>query len=206
MPDSNAVDLKLHGTMPLVDAARLYAAGAALVCSTAVFAFFRYTMTGKAIRACADNYMGARVVGLDIRHLYALTFGLGAACVAAAGCMMVLLVDVTPLLGPAYTLMAFVIVIVGTFASIMLQTPGPTFSRAWRIVRIEVNRRESWQLGLNDGLVLILGREQMAERLERFTRFYPQALALAPTGHGPTAFKRVDLRYPNGFAVRVATS
>ena len=39
---------------------------------------------GKAIRACADNYMGAKVVGLDIRHLYALTFGLGAACVAAA--------------------------------------------------------------------------------------------------------------------------
>ena len=101
----------------LVDAARLYAAGAALLCSAALFAFFRFTMTGKAIRACADNYMGAKVVGLDIRHLYALTFGLGSACVAAAGCMMVLLVDVTPQLGPAYTLMAFVIVIVGGLGS-----------------------------------------------------------------------------------------
>ena len=101
----------------LVDAARLYAAGAALVCSAVVFAFFRFTMTGKAIRACADNYMGAKVVGLNIRHLYALTFGLGSACVAAASCMMVLLVDVTPQLGPAYTLMAFVIVIVGGLGS-----------------------------------------------------------------------------------------
>ena len=41
---------------------------------------------GKAIRACADNYTGALVVGLDVKHLYALTFGLGAACVGAAGC------------------------------------------------------------------------------------------------------------------------
>ena len=48
---------------------------------------------------------------------YALTFGLGAACVAVAGCMMILLVDVTPVLGPAYTLLALVIVIVGGLGS-----------------------------------------------------------------------------------------
>lgn len=86
----------------------------------------------------------------------------------------------------------------GQFAALLKGTP-------WHIERIEINRRDSWQLGLNDGLVLILGREQLAERLERFARFYPQALALAPSGHGPAAFKRVDLRYPNGFAVRVTT-
>jgi len=101
----------------LFDAARLYAAMAALVCSAALFAFFRLTLTGKAIRACADNHLGARIVGLNVKHLYALTFGIGSACVAAAGCMMVLLVDVTPLLGPAYTLLAFVIVIVGGLGS-----------------------------------------------------------------------------------------
>ena len=104
------------GTL-LMDAARLYAALAALACALAVFAFFRFTLTGKAIRACADNHLGARVVGLNVRHLYALSFGLGTACVGAAGCMMVLLVDVTPLLGPAYTLMAFIIVIVGGMGS-----------------------------------------------------------------------------------------
>ena len=52
-----------------------------------------------------------------MKHLYALTFGLGAACVAVAGCALVLLVDVTPPLGPAYTLLAFVIVIVGGLGS-----------------------------------------------------------------------------------------
>jgi len=101
----------------LVDKARLYAAGVALATSAALFAFFRLSLVGKAIRACADNYLGARVVGLNVRHLYACTFGLGSACVAVAGCMMVLLVDVTPVLGPAYTLLAFVIVIVGGLGS-----------------------------------------------------------------------------------------
>ena len=101
----------------LVDVARLYAAGMALACAAALFAFFRYSRLGKAIRACADNNLGARVIGLNVKHLYALTFGLGAACVAVAGCMMVLLVDVSPLLGPYYTLLAFVIVIVGGLGS-----------------------------------------------------------------------------------------
>jgi branched-chain amino acid transport system permease protein len=102
----------------LVDKARLYAAGVAVATSGLLFAFFKFTTTGKAIRACADNYLGARVVGLNVRHLYAFTFGLGSACVAVAGCMMVLLVDVTPVLGPAYTLLAFVIVIVGGLGSL----------------------------------------------------------------------------------------
>jgi len=101
----------------LVDKARAYAALAALATSGLLFAFFRFTLTGKAIRACADNYLGARVVGLDVHRYYAFTFGLGAACVAVAGCMMVLLVDVTPVLGPSYTLLAFVTVIVGGLGS-----------------------------------------------------------------------------------------
>jgi len=101
----------------LVDKARLYAALAAVATAAGLFAFFRTTRAGKAIRACADNHLGALVVGLDVKKLYALTFGLGAVCVAVAGCAMVLLVDVTPPLGPAYTLLAFVIVIVGGLGS-----------------------------------------------------------------------------------------
>ena len=101
----------------LIDKARLYAAAAAVVAAAALFGFFKFTLIGKAIRACADNYLGAKVVGLDVKRLYALTFGVGAACVAVAGCAMVLLVEVTPSLGPAYTLLAFVIVIVGGLGS-----------------------------------------------------------------------------------------
>jgi branched-chain amino acid transport system permease protein len=101
----------------IVDATKLYAGIAAVVVATALFAFFRYTRIGTSIRACADNYTGALVVGLDVKHLYALTFGLGAACVGAAGVMLVLIVDVTPALGPSYTLLAFVIVITGGLGS-----------------------------------------------------------------------------------------
>jgi len=101
----------------IVDATKLYAAVAAILVAAALFGFFRFTLTGTAIRACADNHTGALVVGLDVRHLYALTFGLGAACVGAAGSMLVLLVDVTPALGPAYTLLAFIIVITGGLGS-----------------------------------------------------------------------------------------
>jgi branched-chain amino acid transport system permease protein len=101
----------------IVDATKVYAALAALVVTTALFAFFQFTALGTAIRACADNYTGALVVGLDVKHLYALTFGLGAACVGAAGVMLVLITDVTPTIGPAYTLLAFVIVITGGLGS-----------------------------------------------------------------------------------------
>ena len=84
----------------IVDATKVYAALAALAVAAALFAFFKFAPTGKAIRACADNYTGALVVGLDVRKLYALTFGLGAACVGAAGAILVLIIDVTPPLGP----------------------------------------------------------------------------------------------------------
>ncbi len=101
----------------IIDAAKVYAAAAAIVFAAALFAFFRLTLVGKAIRACADNHTGALVVGLDVKRLYALTFGLGAACVGAAGTMLVLIIDVTPMLGPSYTLLAFVIVITGGLGS-----------------------------------------------------------------------------------------
>jgi branched-chain amino acid transport system permease protein len=105
------------GTL-IVDKVRVYAGIAALIVSGLLFAFFRYTLTGKAIRACADNRMGALVVGLDVGHLYALTFGIGAACLGAAGAIMLLIVDVHPYLAPAYTLLGFVIVIVGGMGSL----------------------------------------------------------------------------------------
>ncbi|HEX4407624.1 MAG TPA: branched-chain amino acid ABC transporter permease [Xanthobacteraceae bacterium] len=101
----------------IIDASKLYAAAAAVVVALLLFGFFRFTLLGKAVRACADNYTGALVVGLNVHRLYALTFGIGAACVGAAGVMMTLIVDVTPMIGPVYTLLAFVIVITGGLGS-----------------------------------------------------------------------------------------
>ena len=101
----------------IVDATKTYAGLAAIVAAAALFAFFQYSTVGTAIRACADNYTGALVVGLDVKHLYALTFGLGAACVGAAGTILLLIFDVTPAAGTAYTLLAFIIVITGGLGS-----------------------------------------------------------------------------------------
>jgi len=114
---SYAFDSYQIGTL-IIDATKLYAAGAAIIVAAVLFAFFRFARVGQAIRACADNYTGALVVGLDVKKLYALTFGIGAACVGAAGPMLLLLNDVSPVAGPAYTLLAFVIVITGGLGSL----------------------------------------------------------------------------------------
>ena len=113
---SYAFDSYLIGPL-FVDKARVYAAIGALCVASLLYMFFRYTPTGTAIRACADNLIGAEVVGLNVRRLYALTFGLGLACVGAAGALFVTIADASPSLGPAYTLLAFVIVIIGGLGS-----------------------------------------------------------------------------------------
>ncbi|MCY4549362.1 MAG: branched-chain amino acid ABC transporter permease [Defluviicoccus sp.] len=102
----------------IVDYPKMFAAVAAIVVAALLLAFFKYTTTGKAIRACADNRMGAQVVGLNVGQLYALTFGIGAACLGAAGAIILLLFEVHPYLAPGYTLLAFVIVIVGGLGSL----------------------------------------------------------------------------------------
>ncbi|MDE0385605.1 MAG: branched-chain amino acid ABC transporter permease [Defluviicoccus sp.] len=102
----------------IVDYPKMFAAVAAIVVAALLLAFFKYTATGKAIRACADNRIGAQVVGLNVGRLYALTFGIGAACLGAAGAIILLLFEVHPYLAPGYTLLAFVIVIVGGLGSL----------------------------------------------------------------------------------------
>ena len=101
----------------LIDKVRVYAAGMALAVAAALFSFFRFTGTGTAIRACADNLTGAAVVGLNVKQLYALTFGIGLACVGAAGALLETIADAVPPLGPLYTLLAFTIVIIGGMGS-----------------------------------------------------------------------------------------
>lgn len=102
----------------IIDAVKSYAAAGAVAISLGLLLFFRFTRTGKAIRACSDNLLGAQVVGLDIKYLYALTFGIGTACLGAAGSLLSLLIDVTPMLAPELTLLAFVIVIIGGLGSL----------------------------------------------------------------------------------------
>jgi len=112
-----ALDSYLVGPV-IVDKVRLVISGVALLVSASLFAFFRFTRIGTSIRACADNLTGAAVVGLDVKRLYAWTFGIGLACVGLAGAMMVTIADVSPTLAPGYTLLAFIIVIIGGLGSL----------------------------------------------------------------------------------------
>lgn len=113
---SYALDSYAVGSL-IVDEVRVFAASGAVLCVGLLWAFFRLSRTGKAIRACADNPMGAAVAGLDVNRFYATAFGIGAACVAAAGTFLLLLVDVQPYLGADYTLLSFIIVIIGGLGS-----------------------------------------------------------------------------------------
>ena len=122
-PDARAIQVSyafdsIELGVLVIDKVRIYAAGTAAIIAALLFGFFRYTRMGKAIRACADNFLGAQVVGLNIKLLYAVTFGIGAACVGAAGTLIVMLVDVHPHLAVDFTLLAFVIVIVGGLGSL----------------------------------------------------------------------------------------
>ena len=117
-PDARPINLPYIGPL-FIDKVRVLAAVAALAVAAALFLFFRYTRTGTAIRACADNLTGAAVVGLNVKQLYAVTFGLGLACVGAAGSLMATIADASPGLSQAYTLLAFTIVIIGGLGSMM---------------------------------------------------------------------------------------
>ncbi len=113
---SYALDSFMVGPL-FIDNARVYAAAGAFAVAAVLFAFFRYTSVGTAIRACADNLTGAAVVGLNVKRLYAFTFGIGLACVGAAGALMVTIADASPALAQSFTLLAFIIVIVGGLGS-----------------------------------------------------------------------------------------
>jgi branched-chain amino acid transport system permease protein len=80
--------------------------------------FLRRTRLGYAIRAAAQNKMAARLMGIDVRETYALTFGISLALTAAAGAMMGTFQPITPVTGPPWTLRAFAIVALGGLGSV----------------------------------------------------------------------------------------
>ncbi|MDZ4201075.1 MAG: cell division protein FtsQ/DivIB [Gallionella sp.] len=64
------------------------------------------------------------------------------------------------------------------------------------ITQLALTPRHAWQLHLDNGMVLELGREEMERRLARFVTVYPYSIALVEG-----AVRYVDLRYRNGFAL-----
>ena len=84
----------------------------------ALWLLMRFTDTGKAIRAVAKEKLGAELSGIDVAHIYAVTFGLGTACLAIAACLLLPTYYVNPHAGNAFVLVAFTIVVLGGMGSV----------------------------------------------------------------------------------------
>jgi len=91
---------------------------AVFVVALALWLFMALTDTGKAIRAVAREKLGAELSGIDVSHVYAMTFGLGTACVAIAACLLIPTYYVNPSAGNAFVLIAFTIVVLGGMGSV----------------------------------------------------------------------------------------
>ncbi len=77
------------------------------------------TRLGRAIRATSEELRAARLTGIPVAHIYAVTFGLGAALAGAAGGLWGMLFPVTPTMGSALTLKSFVVAVLGGLGTMM---------------------------------------------------------------------------------------
>ena len=75
------------------------------------------TDLGRAIRAVAKEKQGARLMGIDVEHVYALSYGIGLACLGAAACFLLPAYYVNPQVGSGFVLVAFTIVVLGGMGS-----------------------------------------------------------------------------------------
>ncbi|MCZ0733909.1 branched-chain amino acid ABC transporter permease [Phreatobacter sp. AB_2022a] len=102
----------------LLSFTRVVGFGVAILVAGLLWAVLALTDTGKAIRAVAKEKLGAALVGIDVRHVYAVTFGLGTACIAIAACLLMPSFYVNPRVGNAFVLVAFTVVVLGGMGSI----------------------------------------------------------------------------------------
>ena len=101
-----------------VDLARLLTFGLAIALTGALWLFLARTDLGRTMRAAADNPYGARVIGADVRRVYAAAFGVGAACVGAAGALVSPILPFQPTSGLGLSVTSFNIVIIGGMGSL----------------------------------------------------------------------------------------
>lgn len=88
-----------------------------ILVTLALWAFMSKTDTGKAIRAVAKERQGAQLMGINVEHIFAITFGLGIAIVAVAASLLVPTYPVHPQIGSLFVLIAFTVVVLGGMGS-----------------------------------------------------------------------------------------
>ena len=90
---------------------------ASLAICLLLWAWMKTTDMGKAIRAVAKERQGARLVGIDVEHIFAVSYGVGLACLGAAGCLLLPSFYVDPFTGNTFVIVAFTIVVLGGMGS-----------------------------------------------------------------------------------------
>ena len=101
----------------MVSVPKLVAFAGALVVSALLIVLLQRTDLGRAIRAVAKEKQGARLMGIDVEHVYAMCFGLGLACLGAAACFLLPAYYVNPQVGNGFVLVAFTVVVLGGMGS-----------------------------------------------------------------------------------------
>ncbi|HET9205053.1 MAG TPA: branched-chain amino acid ABC transporter permease [Burkholderiaceae bacterium] len=96
---------------------KLLAFAGALVTSAVMLWIVTRTDLGRAIRAVAKEKLGAKLMGIDVDHVYAMSFGIGLACLGAAACFLLPAYYVNPQVGAGFVLVAFTIVVLGGMGS-----------------------------------------------------------------------------------------
>jgi branched-chain amino acid transport system permease protein len=96
---------------------KLIAFGGALLMAALLFVVIKKTDLGRAIRAVSKEKQGARLMGIDVEHVYAMSFGIGLACLGAAACFLLPSYYVNPQVGGGFVLVAFTIVVLGGMGS-----------------------------------------------------------------------------------------
>ncbi len=112
----SALTLKTGGLM--ISFPRLVAFLLAMGFIAALLIFLQKTYTGKAIRALAQERKAAMLMGINVYRTYQIAFGIGIACVGAAGAMLIPVYFVFPSVGALFVLIAFVVVILGGYNSL----------------------------------------------------------------------------------------
>ena len=120
--DTQTIDVPYAGSFVELGAAflplpKLVSFGASLAICAALGLYIAKTDTGKAIRAVAKERQGARLVGIDVERMFAVSYGIGIACLGAAACLLMPTYYVTPTSGHAFVLVAFTIVVLGGMGS-----------------------------------------------------------------------------------------
>jgi branched-chain amino acid transport system permease protein len=96
---------------------KLVAFAGALVVSGLLLLIVGKTDLGRAIRAVSREKHGAKLMGIDVDHVYAMSFGIGMACLGAAACFLMPAYYVNPQVGGGFVLVAFTVVVLGGMGS-----------------------------------------------------------------------------------------